>query len=251
MRTGRFFWRALGVPSTMMDLMLWVNPHWHVGRQQLLVASYLEGDASAFAKVRFLVSFFLSWTKFSATRWAGVGHCCRKVVASQALGLDAMFKVVIADEGVQPYYTNGYKKATPEARLFVAVAAIAFYPAETVAIEILEDDRLILRQEELRLAMTEEMRYVSELPASTFEFIAEAACVGISASDFRTRVLRSMHVAGAYINRDVFSELDALPWSLLKGNIYDNVANIASMGAKPSEDTSSQIWESLHRGFFL
>ena len=59
----------------------------------------------------------------------------------------------------------GIKRATPQVRMFLAVAAFSSYPTEAVGLEILEDDAFLRRGPELFELMEQELGYLSDLPS--------------------------------------------------------------------------------------
>ena len=83
------WWIAMGVSAPMIDWVMSVDPRYEESTGHLNVSRELY-DTDCFELVCEVVQFFLRWTKFSDTRWAGVGPSSKHFVCSLAVGLPAL-----------------------------------------------------------------------------------------------------------------------------------------------------------------
>ena len=60
---------------------------------------------------------------------------------SCSLGLDECFREAIQETNTSRYYASGYLEADYDVRRWLTIAGIAALPVESMALELLEDDR--------------------------------------------------------------------------------------------------------------
>jgi hypothetical protein len=97
------FWTALGVDANILDELLLVDPRWDVQNQILYVSSALQDDSDCMNRVASLLTYFIRWREFSATRWAGVGPSHRHLLASIAIGIDFMVPLIYDTENTSTF----------------------------------------------------------------------------------------------------------------------------------------------------
>ena len=242
------FWKALGADTEMLERFEAVNPRWDAALDTMFATAALRHDPNGFEKVYQLLLYVLSWVKFSDTRFAAIGKCGRRWLLSVAMGLDNLFRQVQADRKVSRYYSNGYLRCKFEVRWWLSTAALAFYPTESMMLDILEDDRFYKRRDELLATLAEEMHYVNDLPLSTFKAVVDAAGLPCTADELRSSVLQSMLISVGFCHKEAFEETNELPIRLTQGNINDNVANVAMQLNEPDEPRTKQLWNCLRQG---
>ena len=140
------FWKALGVDADILVELLVVDPRWDVTQQILYVSSALQDDPTCMTRVSALLTYFIRWKEFSATRWAGVGPSHRHLLASLAIGIDYMVPLIYETENTSTYYLTKFKELTSAGRFYVAVGSMMSYPVEWFSAQMLEDDRFYLMQ---------------------------------------------------------------------------------------------------------
>ncbi len=177
------FWKALGVDEEILVELLVVDPRWDVGNQVLHVSSALQDDPDCMNRVSSLLTYFIRWKEFSATRWAGVGPSHRHLLASLATGIDYMVPLIYDTANTSTYYLTKFKELTTEGRFYVAVGSMMSYPVEWFSAQMLEDDKIA---------------YLESISMDTWDAIAELVdgklCNGFN---LKHTVFRSVHTSMA------------------------------------------------------
>ena len=112
--------------------------------------------------------------KFSDSRWCTVGKACRTMVLAFATGLDSLAKFVLADKQAPKYHLNGFSKLSARSRRFIAVAALASYPSDSLLAELLEDDSVVPRLQFLQDVVQDELEWLSQLPSAVWRYMGQA-----------------------------------------------------------------------------
>lgn len=120
------------------------------------------------------------------------------------MGLDECFDVTTADPAVFKYYANGYRRCKYPERFELCIGIVAWCPVEKMVVELLADDRLLLRFCELLGEMDRLATSAATLPTSLFDEIARVALFPIDGSDLKSETLRSMHISMAYCYMESF-----------------------------------------------
>jgi len=221
------FWCSLGVTGSILDEFTEIDPVWR--DDKLFVAAHLEHDVQACERVLALMTYAFRWSKFSETRWAGVGRSGRRYMLSLLMGLEGVIKICKADEHCGFSHLGGYpKRANEYTKEYLLLAAYATYPSEAVVLELMEDDRLLRRSKEIKGIMLEEFQYLVSLPPYVWRRLSHAMVGKREPSSLRTDVLRSASTSMGYINREVFAQLSQLPFVLTQGDIEQRLNDLKS-----------------------
>ena len=103
--------------------------------------------------------------KFTESRWVTVGEACRRLIASQMVGLPGLVDLIRKDEHASDYYIHGYwVNMNSSALRFAVLAGLASRPVDALLLEILKDNRLAGRLDALELCMEEEFCVKSGAP---------------------------------------------------------------------------------------
>ncbi len=97
---------------------------------------------------------------FSETRWAKVGVCGRRYIASLCGGIDRLHEICMGDPHITKYHLSGYSKADKRARSLLCTAAYSALPSESLLLELFEDDRYLRSSEAVWNAVTAEVSYL-------------------------------------------------------------------------------------------
>ena len=116
--------------------------------------------------------------------------------------------------------------------------------AEGFQAELLEDSRVAATYPALWRAAAEELRWIVDLPMSTWQSLASV--VGCTAEDLRGDTIAASHVSFHFIWRRVLEPAGQLPWRLCRGDIVSNLEALAAAD-KPDEPCSAQMWKLLRR----
>jgi hypothetical protein len=168
------WWTCLGVPTPLIDWVLRVDPRWDPVSQLLRVSSELDGLLDGVQLVENVLTYFLRWRNFSDTRWAGVGPSARHLICSLAVGLEPLIKLVDANgKGNDRYYLSAAKtRMLPAVKKLAAIGALSSYPIESMSLELLEDDRWLLKAESLWSEAEVEAEWVANLPDFVFDSLS-------------------------------------------------------------------------------
>ena len=240
------FWLALGVDAGFVDVLVNYNIFWKGGK--LVADARLQDADDGMEVLSAVVLHLLRWRKFTDTRFAGIGVSARFLVSSLAGGLDGVYAICQKHMTCGKDYLSQFSRATPAVREFVVVAALSTYPAEAVGIEVLADDRFVLRGRELFTVMQSELRYLHHLPALVWERLASLVSSQMSAGDMRHSVLQSAHCSCGYLWDDSFRQLEQLPWALTRGDILENLRTLQTQ-TRPQDMVAQRAWDFLFLGY--
>ena len=187
---------------------------------------------------------------FVDSRFGAIGPCGRKWLLSCALGLDVCFAMTLArgpdNVGL---LRQRISEAKYKVRLWLTTAAFSAMPVESMVLELLEDDRLLLRADYIRESMAAETSYVSKLPITFFAEIACIADLPLSGELLKHETLRSLHVGCGYVYGEAWHHLKCDPLALTQGDIAANVAALSERTLPPREYATRQMWHALRACF--
>ena len=99
------------------------------------------------------------------------------------IGLDGIVTIAEKNEGVSKWHLGGYrKKGSPAVKLYLAVAAAAGRPSESVLLELVGDDRFIMHEEQSWATLCGELHYLTDtVPSLLYNTVAGLLNVDVSA----------------------------------------------------------------------
>ena len=131
----------------------------------------------------------------------------------------------------------------------VLVAALGSGVAEGLMAELLEDDRVLFRFQELKDIVKIEMEAVTLISQEVLELLCMVSCGGLLPMELHSRAIHCSCISAAYIDKRIFAATDRRPWCLAKDNIKDNLRDLVE-GDKPEDDeTSLQLWKLMKMGW--
>jgi hypothetical protein len=145
-------WRYVGVEAHMVQVLSELNPVWKDG--YLYVSPSAAQDADLMPKLSEILSFLFKFRKATDSRWTSIGASSRALLANLLVGLDGIVEDTLADEKVIRYHLHGYDRCNAEVRRFVVVACGVAYATDSFITEVLSDDRVLRRHDELKTAVT-------------------------------------------------------------------------------------------------
>jgi hypothetical protein len=81
------------------------------------------------------------------------------------------------------------------------------------------------------------------VPADCWQLLVKVVVPSLSAAELRSDVIQAAEVAGAYIDRRLFSPLKRYPWCLaVGGNVEANIYDLWDLAEPPEDDTAARIW---------
>ena len=230
------WWMSMGVSPNLVDWVMQVDPRYDESTGYLYVVAHLAQDSACFELVCDVVQFFMRWTDFSDTRWAGVGNPSRLFILSLAVGLPSLRDIVDANAvGNDRYNLSALKnRLSPEVKKLAAIASLASYPLEAVSLALLEDDRWVMHADTLMSDAGEDAQWVSQLPSSVWMSLANV--VGDAEwhwTNAKSDIMLAMRTSMAYYHREAYEVLTTSPFILCKGDIKSNVEWLASLPEPP------------------
>jgi len=213
-------WTFLDIEAGKLELFLVVNPYWD--GKVLHVSAALLSDPDAIGAVTTLVRYCLKWVDFSDTRWTKVGEAARLWLRSLLVGIDGIVKLTEQNDAVCRWHLAGYfKRSTSSVRVYLAVAAAAGRPSESMLFDLLQDDRFLQRADQCWQILCDELQYLFALPDSFYSTVAEA--VKLSTVEYKSHCTETSLVSIAYLYQDVWLPLSCPPWKYFMGNIRENI----------------------------
>jgi len=220
----KIWWTLIGVTKSFLDVLIQLNPVWLNGR--LYVRGKCRNDPEVIAKVSSLVTYSLRFYGWSLTRWVKAGRCGRCFMRALAMGLDGLWALTAADNAVSCYHLHLFDKADFNVRRMLAVLAVSAFPAEAVLLQVLIDDRLLKRADEFRTIAAEQTLYIANLPMYVYERLSTLLLEPCSPLELRHWVMRATHVAGGYVYRDTFRQLEEDPLRYAQGDLCERIGEI-------------------------
>jgi hypothetical protein len=239
------YWVQLGIQSdvaeTLAELGLrWANGHLQVSERHKSSDSLIETVCSSM-----LVVF--KWKKFTDSRWCTIGDACRALVASLTVGLEPMVKKLRADSKTSDWYLKGFSRLSEVTKKFAVVASVAANVCDGVLLELLQDDRVVLKLDVLQRAVTEEVQGIADLSDGIWSRLA-AIVPGATSQLMRCWCMESAMTTAAFITRKIFRVANQLPWTLASGDINSNLDSL-KREEEPEEETASKVWQLLQMGY--
>ena len=113
--------------------------------------------------------------------------------------------------------------------------------------ELLEDNRVGARFNELLSAASRELKWVIDLPLHIYEKLASVAD-GSDPRDLKAVVIAAAHVSYHFVWRRVLHPASMYPWKLCRGDIAKNLEDLSELEDPPEEPCTKNLWELLQRG---
>ena len=186
--------------------------------------------------------------KITESRWLTVGTSARAVVAAHLTGIEGLVQYIIRIPHASKFYLNGFLRLKSSRKEFLVVAAVASRVAEVFQIELMKDNRIARNHDDLWHALAQEVRRIVDLSPHTFSVLGSVC--GLSGADVADRVIAAAHVSWSFLHRRVLAVAEALPWSLVRGDIAENLRGLAAEDM-PEEPVSAQLWKLMRRSFNL
>lgn len=238
-------WSCLGVEPAIAQELTELGLVWADGR--LLVHRCAAGDPELVRRVSSALLGVFRFQRFTDSRWCSIGLSCRALVASLLLGLGRLVEIVRDDKRTSDYYIHGFAKLDQGALVYATVGGIVSHVADAFLVELLEDDRVAKRSDELEALLVEELEWVMGI---SFEVWGKLARLipGYSSHLMRANCVRSAHIVQAFIFRRVLQKARGLPWSLARGDVAANL-EVFRLQPEPQDVVSQKIHKLLAAGY--
>lgn len=238
-------WTALGAEPELAEMLAFeLRLQWCDSRLQ--VAASCTSIEDLMGKISGALLALWEFRQFTSSRWATIGTSCRGVVAALLSGFDDLVKTVRKDPRASDYHISGYSKLTGRAKEFLCTAALAAYVCDGFLVELMTDNRLPLKAQELEDTMAQEIEFLAGIKASVWKWLGETC--DLDAAKLRSDVLAAAHVQVGFIMTKALGEAKGLPWSLGCGNVDQNLDELLA-GGPPTDPTAAKIKRLLELGY--
>ena len=196
------FWRALQIAPHLIDDFVEADLCWDGRRLHCNVE--LQRYEDSLDRLADLVLYVLQWQSCSLTRWIKVGPSARMYLRSLVCGVAGLVELCRLDDHTSMYHLNGFFKAKGEDIRYLAAVALCTYPCETYLAEVMTDDRVLKRYEELRDMLQEELVYLCGLPDYVWTRLASLVPSDIDGREMRHLTLEASYRSVGYLHQEFF-----------------------------------------------
>ena len=148
------------------------------------------------------------------------------------------------DPSASKFYLNGYGRFSDEARSFATIAAVSSRLTEAFQTELMEDSRVAIKYPDLWQVVSEELRWIIDLPWHIWECLALVA--RRHPLEVRDSTIQAAHTSLHFLWRRVLEPAGDLPWSLCRGDLVQNLRDLKAEPEEPEEPVCSQLYQLLH-----
>jgi hypothetical protein len=242
------FWTTLGVDAVMVESVAAVNPWFRDGT--LFVSAEVLAQNNCLEEISAVVLYLLRLRRHTESRWMSVGLAARGLLGALAVGLGDMVAQLRATPGVSDMFLRNWERMSPDVAEFSVHASMVGFIADSLLVEVQEDDRLLSRREELMESVYEELQWIAGLADYVWDRYAALVGGKCEARLLRASVLRCGHVALSYIFFKVFRPMLGHPWSLAVGDIEANMSQLlAAEAASVADPLARKLRALLAQGY--
>ena len=247
MDEGVTFWNALGVDSAVANELAELNVRWSGDR--LLVCAAARSSDGLIERVSTLMLALFRFQKFSDSRWCALGAACRSLTAALCVGLRGLVAAVRADPLSSDYQIHGLERLSMQTTRSVVIAGVSMHVADSFLVDLLEDDRVARRADALRSVIVEETKWLASLDDAVWQRLAGVISNAYDGLRLRSECVDAALVCGAFITRSVLYQLEKCPWSLVMGDIDENLDALQEQARAPRELVAKKIQTLLRMDF--
>ena len=244
---GVTFWNALGVDPAVANELAELNVRWSGDR--LLVCAAARSSDGLIERVSTLMLALFRFQKFSDSRWCTLGAACRSLTAALCVGLRGLVAAVRADPLSSDYHIHGFERLSMQSTRYVVIAGVSMHVADSFLVDLLEDDRVARRADALRSVLVEETKWLASLDDAVWQRLAGVISNAYDGLRLRSECVDAALVCGAFITRSVLYQLEKCPWSLVMGDIDENLDALQEQARAPRELIAKKIQTLLRMDF--
>ena len=218
------FWVACGLQFEVAERVSLLNLRWQDGELKVAKCA-AQSSQNILEEVSWCLVASCRFRSFSDSRWVSMGESRRSLLCCLLLGLDGWVRTTREDPCNSDYYIHGFDQCTDEVRRLVCTAAFASRVCDVVLYELLQDDRLAQRHQEVRRCMHEELSWLEDLPATLWDRCSKLL-VHTTSRVLRTDAVNAATVSMAFMQHHIFDLVDEYPWLLCLGDLDANLAGL-------------------------
>ena len=162
--------------------------------------------------------------EWSASRRLTIGVCSRSCVSALLMGVADHVAFISQGEKPSLFFLNGFRRLEERGKLFLVHASIVSRVSEGVLSELMSDPRVAATYPDLWRSLAEDMSWLIKLPQPLWESLSRVA--GVAAEVLQPSCIRCGHVTFHFIWRRFLHPASQLPWSLCRGDLKANLAEL-------------------------
>ena len=244
----RMVWLALGVSPVWTDVLLELELHWSVQDSLLYVSSAHKHEPDTLDQISTAMLALCRFITFTESRWLSVGASSRALIAASLVGMLGVAELCRQDPAVSDYYLSGSQGLNFEVLRFALISALSTYPTDTVIVMLMEDDRLLLRADELWSNMQDELLYLRQLPMGVWSLMHAGISQQDEAACLRDAVLDAATISVAYFQNRTLAVLERPIWRLARGDLNLCLEKLAALPTAPADHILGKVWHLLRLG---
>ena len=183
--------------------------------------------------------------RFAESRWLTIGTSCRTMLAAFMIGISDLVKH-IKKNCTSLFFLRGFDRLDAGRLEFMAMCAVASRVPEAIQADLMRDNRVAKTADALWETGAKELKWAIDLPDSTYTLLADLC--NSSGSALKDRCIDAAHTSFHFLYRRVLEVAGELPWCLCRGDIGQNLDDLAAQEC-PDEPVSKNLWLLLHRRF--
>ena len=104
-------------------------------------------------------------------------------------GIESQVALCLSDPDVNNYHLSGHKSYNVAIKRFFGICSVVAIPAERVLLELLKDDRLLRRAEEMKGIVNDAMSSIIDMPSIIWSRLASIVGGELTAHDSRSSTI--------------------------------------------------------------
>ena len=240
----RMFWLSLGLPERFVGEALALDILFDPDSEELRVHRDVQHMPDWDKRLQQFIWLCLRWKFFSDTRWGEVGPCLRLFGLSMACGIEYLVRSQRKNSESDHTNIGGFDRlADPLVREYCAVGLFSSLPIEKQMLELLEDDRFLLRASELRRLQTDTVVWVHAVPTYVWESLAKLFFRGrIKAKTYQHMVGKALDSTVGYLYREAYKLLEEGLLFYTQGDIREKLRALERHEGPIDDPDIMKVW---------
>ena len=176
--------------------------------------------------LRKMILYVLTWINWSETRWCKIKRSSRYFLRTLAIGVQGLVRIVLDDPcACKTHLKNWFSYSTTAVKRYFIIASCSSDIPEAILFELMKDDRFLRFGAQWRQLLNSRLFDIAHLPPLVWQYLASV--VGDDWHIIRHECISRSVVGCGYLEHQVFSELDVVPWKWTQGDIDENLNTIS------------------------
>ena len=229
-------WRSLGASGIELYNLVQAKLRWdgHVLHASALLAT----STKRYGMVENAVLISMRWIQFVQTRWVKSTIATRLLTRSLLAGVDGLIAMVHANDKIGEDDFHGVSRLQYGVRRWAVVNSLGTLPSKNFLVEILRDDRLLRRFQEMETVLADSVTTVMQLREHIFIRLSEVVGGDCTPEKLRKWISEAAVTNHAFIDDHSMGQCRKFPLSLAVGSVPDNLQALCEM---PADDVKEPI----------